>query len=115
MKAIQISSLLIPFLAAGQVAAVINGHCTDPSDGHRPDNGVCVKTSDCTGAGTTIKTGWCPNDPNDVKCCFKAPCYTPGAHSQCMFTDDCSKFGGKTISSKTLLPRKVRSIEPSRR
>ncbi|KAF9555426.1 glycoside hydrolase family 24 protein [Agrocybe pediades] len=65
--------------------AALNGACTV---GSTP--GVCLSTSSCTGSGGTTHSGYCPNDPSDVKCCTK-PC---GSGGTCRFTSSCTT--GKT-------------------
>ncbi|KAH6910431.1 hypothetical protein BKA70DRAFT_1041814, partial [Coprinopsis sp. MPI-PUGE-AT-0042] len=33
--------------------------------------GVCLSTTDCTAGGGEYWSGYCPNDPANVKCCVK--------------------------------------------
>jgi len=73
--------LFLTFISFNVAFAAINGRCSS-------GNGVCVSTSSCTKAGGTYKSGLCPNDPNDVKCCNKS-CKVNGASGTCKFTGDC--------------------------
>ncbi|KAK0667824.1 hypothetical protein QBC41DRAFT_227599 [Cercophora samala] len=72
--------------------AALNGRCTgSEATGEWGSKGICVRTSTCTGAGGAYKTGACPSDPADVKCCLVGrgpsistnPC---GAASWCDWT-----------------------------
>ncbi|KAF9917912.1 hypothetical protein FBU30_000462 [Linnemannia zychae] len=36
--------------------------------------GLCIPTSECTGGGGTYRSGLCPNDPTNVKCCTYGTC-----------------------------------------
>jgi len=47
--------------------ARLNGPC-QLNDGKK---GVCVKISDCTRNDGIYYNGLCPDDPADIKCCFK--------------------------------------------
>ncbi|KAF6759172.1 lysozyme [Ephemerocybe angulata] len=61
--------------------AALNGPCTA--------NGVpgaCLATSTCSGGGGTSVSGFCPNDPADVKCCTK----TCGSGGQCRIASTCT-------------------------
>ncbi|KAF9921397.1 hypothetical protein FBU30_008617 [Linnemannia zychae] len=40
--------------------------------------GLCVPTRTCTADGGSYYSGWCPNDPPDVKCCLYGDCHVPG-------------------------------------
>ncbi|CAI4215923.1 unnamed protein product [Parascedosporium putredinis] len=52
------------------VYAALNGPCTgDEATGEYGTKGTCISTSDCTRSGGHYKSGACPFDPNDVKCC----------------------------------------------
>ncbi|KAJ6464554.1 hypothetical protein C8R45DRAFT_940043 [Mycena sanguinolenta] len=67
--------------------AAVNGPCTSGP-------GVCISTSSCHAGGGVSTTGLCPHDPDDIKCCTKAPC-SPyagegGAGGQCQFTSTCT-------------------------
>ncbi|CAA7265669.1 unnamed protein product [Cyclocybe aegerita] len=72
------------FLAALLSAAVANAAINDPcSVGSIP--GICITTSSCTNAGGTYASGYCPNDPSNVRCCHK----TCGGGGRCRFTSTC--------------------------
>ncbi|KAF9342377.1 hypothetical protein BGX26_007665, partial [Mortierella sp. AD094] len=36
--------------------------------------GSCVSTSSCASSGGTSTAGYCPNDPNNVRCCTYGTC-----------------------------------------
>ncbi|GAQ81688.1 hypothetical protein KFL_000880020 [Klebsormidium nitens] len=73
--------LLLVLLAPTQ--ATLNGQC---SVGSTP--GVCIATADCTSGGGTYASGYCPNDPTDVKCCYKTSC--DSGKGSCKWTSSCS-------------------------
>ncbi|TFK74166.1 glycoside hydrolase family 24 protein [Pluteus cervinus] len=73
---------------AGVAYATVNGPCTA---GSTP--GVCISTSTCSSGGGTSYSGYCPNDPADIKCCAKTSC---GSGGNCRFTSSCSS--GNTAS-----------------
>ncbi|KAL6713718.1 hypothetical protein ACLMJK_008210 [Lecanora helva] len=75
-----VSFLAIPCLVSLTFAA-INGPCS--TDG---TPGVCVKISDCAAADGSFRSGLCPNDPADVKCCIKPEC---GSGGNCRSTSTC--------------------------
>ncbi|KAF9986678.1 hypothetical protein BGZ75_001530 [Mortierella antarctica] len=58
--------------------------------------GTCISTSSCASSGGTSTPGFCPNDPNDVRCCTRASsggqsCRTnDGRSGTCKSTSDCS-------------------------
>ena len=79
---------------SGSVQAALNGPCTV---GSTP--GVCITTATCSSGGGTSASGYCPNDPADVKCCTKAAC---GNGGNCRFTSQCS---GVTVSSMSPPPQ----------
>ncbi|KAJ6464553.1 hypothetical protein C8R45DRAFT_1219987, partial [Mycena sanguinolenta] len=65
--------------------AAVNGPCTSGP-------GVCISTSSCHAGGGVSTTGLCPHDPDDIKCCTKAPC-SPSVFlggGQCQFTNTCT-------------------------
>ncbi|KAF8472843.1 hypothetical protein BDZ91DRAFT_715892 [Kalaharituber pfeilii] len=64
------------------VQAALNGPCIVVNT-----PGVCVATADCTSGGGTYHSGYCPNDPEDVKCCTKTVC---GQNGNCRWTSQCS-------------------------
>ncbi|KAJ9157997.1 hypothetical protein NKR19_g3719 [Coniochaeta hoffmannii] len=51
--------------------ATLNGHCSgSAATGVWKDNGICIKTSTCNSYHGQYKSGACPNDDDDVKCCI---------------------------------------------
>jgi len=85
----RLNFVLLALAALPSVFGAVNGRCSS-------GNGVCVTTQSCTNAGGTYKSGLCPNDPNNVKCCNKPKCVTSdGQVGSCMFTSSCT---GKTYS-----------------
>lgn len=75
-------------------SAALNGHCTgSAATGTWKEYGICIKTSTCDSYDGAYKSGACPNDPADVKCCVIGmgdsvsvnPC---GGSSYCEWTDD---------------------------
>lgn len=80
MSILQVFSILL--LATSTTLATVNGPCTINST-----PGVCISTASCSGAGGSFKSGFCPNDPTDIKCCVKPSC---GSGGNCRFTSQCS-------------------------
>jgi len=78
-------SLLV---AVPSTFAALNGACTN-------HEGICLNTSTCSSYGGKTVTGKCPNDPNNVKCCYNIPCKSGGNTGSCMFKSKCS---GTTVS-----------------
>ncbi|KAL6624040.1 hypothetical protein U3516DRAFT_824088, partial [Neocallimastix sp. 'constans'] len=74
--------LLLVFLEIPWIEGYVNGPCTNSS-------GVCVDSQKCTAAGGTFKSGFCPNDPNNVKCCNKS-CTVKGKTGSCTFKSKCT-------------------------
>lgn len=68
--------------------AALNGPCTASGT-----PGVCITTSSCSSSGGTSFTGFCPNDPANVKCCTKPKCGNGGT---CQFANTCGS--GNTAS-----------------
>lgn len=68
--------------------AALNGPCTASGA-----PGVCITTSSCSSSGGTSFTGFCPNDPANVKCCTKPKC---GSGGTCQFANTCGS--GNTVS-----------------
>lgn len=83
-------ALSVFFVAAGVAQAALNGAC---SVNGTP--GVCLTTSTCTSSGGSYASGYCPNDPTDVKCCYKTSC---GSGGNCRWTSQCST--GNTASGR---------------
>jgi len=77
-----IYQLFLTLILIHAAFAEINGRCSS-------GNGVCVTTANCSKAGGTYKSGLCPNDRNDVKCCNKS-CTVNGKSGECKFTSNCS-------------------------
>lgn len=64
------ASVLLALLPLPALAAV-NGRCTGgQATGAWGDNGICISTSNCRNAGGEYKSGACPNDPDNIKCCL---------------------------------------------
>jgi len=64
------TKLIIAFLVAAMTPsslASLQGGCS----GSYMGVGVCVHTADCTANGGSYISGFCPGDPEDVKCCVK--------------------------------------------
>lgn len=101
------SYYLLPVFPLATLAA-LNGHCTgSKATGDWKDYGICIKTSTCNSFKGAYKSGACPNDVDDVKCCVigmgdsisTEPC---GGASYCEWTSDyCS---GSFKSSKCAFP-----------
>jgi len=85
MKFLAITSLLLSATAQ----AAINGRCNVNGT-----PGVCISTAKCASAGGQSPKGFCPHDPDDIRCCTKTECNS-GAGS-CKWTDQC---GGTPIPS----------------
>lgn len=91
--------------------ATLNGHCSgSAATGVWKDNGICVKTSTCNQYKGQYKSGACPNDADDVKCCIVGfypneetnPC---GVSSVCDWTaNTCS---GYRVAGKSSILRFV--------
>ncbi|KAK0749007.1 hypothetical protein B0T18DRAFT_427205 [Schizothecium vesticola] len=83
--------------------AALNGRCTgSKATGQWKDDGICIKTSTCKKYKGSTKTGACPYDDDDVKCCLIDKCEGGpeeglGPHSFCSWTTDkgslCDDFG----------------------
>ena len=71
--------------------AATNGQCSGRS-------GICIDSSRCSSAGGTTYSGYCPSDPNSIKCCDNIPCKADdGRSGKCVFSSQCS---GTTVSGK---------------
>ena len=81
---------LLTLSAAPTTLAALNGRC-NLADGTA---GVCIHTADCSGGGGTSTSGFCPNDPADVKCCTKN-CSGGGGSGSCKWASTCT---GTTLS-----------------
>ena len=71
--------------------SAVNGPCAGIA------TGVCVSTSKCSGWGGKSVSGYCPYDPNDIKCCVIENC--SGADSFCGWPGDCGGNGGHFLTS----------------
>jgi hypothetical protein len=79
--------------------AALNGRCTgSKATGEWAEHGICIRTSTCSDYNGVYKTGACPNDPDNVKCCIIGvdgsastnPC---GQYSYCDWTShSCSGY-----------------------
>ena len=76
-----LSSSIILFLLPLGLAAV-NGPCSASGT-----PGVCISTASCSSGGGSSQSGFCPNDPGDIKCCTKTQC---GSAGNCRFSSACS-------------------------
>ncbi|KAF7352194.1 putative d-alanyl-d-alanine carboxypeptidase protein [Mycena venus] len=86
MKAL---SFLVFLFSIASTQAAVNGPCT--GSGLTTGTGVCISTSKCTAKGGTVNNGLCPDNPDDIKCCTKAPC-TNASLGGCVFrfTSSCT-------------------------
>ncbi len=75
------STIAAVLLAVSTAQAALNGACTASG---KP--GVCISTNDCTADGGSYVSGACPNDAENIKCCYKS-C---GSGGTCRFTSSCS-------------------------
>ena len=66
-----LSLLLLPLLPL--CLAALNGPCS--IDG---TPGVCVTTTNCAASDGSFRSGFCPNDPENVRCCIKPECGSGG-------------------------------------
>ena len=57
--------------------------------------GVCIDSGKCSSVGGTSYSGYCPSDPNNIKCCDNIPCSANGKSGTCQFS--CS---GESVSGK---------------
>jgi len=104
-----LSTLLIPLLLIPTLTnAALNGRCTgSKATGDWKTKGICVRTSTCSKyKGGTYKSGACPYDPDDVKCCLVDECsgYPDGLlyHSGCEWVGDsiCSEGIGRWLDGE---------------
>ena len=73
-------SFLLPLLPLS--LAALNGPCS--IDG---TPGVCVTTANCAAGDGSFRSGFCPNDPDNVRCCIKPEC---GSGGNCRSTSSCN-------------------------
>ncbi|KAJ3170886.1 hypothetical protein HDU87_008652 [Geranomyces variabilis] len=64
--------------------------------------GTCISTASCKSNGGTSTPGYCPNDPDDIRCCVPATCSADGVSGTCIATGACSASGG--VSTPGLCP-----------
>lgn len=94
-------SLLAAFALVTAATAYIGEICGDSAYNY----GVCEDVSWCTenaatkGEPPNIISGFCPNDPDDVKCCLFPYC---GGSGICVDTStwDCSGAGGRLVPTE---------------
>ncbi|KAL8995922.1 MAG: hypothetical protein Q9169_004458 [Polycauliona sp. 2 TL-2023] len=99
MLALQFLAPLLVILPAS--LAAVNGPCS--IDG---TPGVCVTTSNCAASDGSFRTGFCPNDPTDVKCCIKPEC---GSGGNCRSESTCD---GTTKTGLCPGPASFKCCEP---
>ncbi|KAL8950654.1 MAG: hypothetical protein Q9222_003313 [Ikaeria aurantiellina] len=92
------SLLLLPTL----ILASLNGPCS--IDG---TPGVCITTTSCSSADGSFRSGFCPNDPDNVRCCIKPEC---GSGGKCQPESTCS---GTTRTGLCPGPADFKCCEPS--
>jgi len=93
---------LVTLALAATVRAAVGDACSAAGT-----PGVCLATATCTAGSGTTHTGYCPNDPSDVKCCTKS-CSTGG---QCRLTSSCPS--GNTLSGLCPGPSTVKCCLPA--
>ncbi|KAL8730568.1 MAG: hypothetical protein Q9166_004022 [cf. Caloplaca sp. 2 TL-2023] len=81
--------------------AAVNGPCT--IDG---TPGVCVTTGNCAASDGSFRSGFCPNDPDNVKCCIKPEC---GSGGNCRPESSCD---GTTKTGLCPGPASFKCCEP---
>ncbi|KAI8623448.1 hypothetical protein F5Y19DRAFT_458434 [Xylariaceae sp. FL1651] len=71
----QTVTLLFGAALLSTAAAAVNGRCSGTATGSYLSNGICIDTGTCNSysRGSYI-TGGCPNDPNNIKCCYIQGC-----------------------------------------
>ena len=92
MRLSKASLTILPLLLL-QVQAALN----DPCDAAGIP-GICIKETTCEFTSGTARTGFCPNDPDDVKCCT-TKC-GPSAAGTCQFNSTCAS--GETLTGELL-------------
>jgi len=79
------AKLVLTLLAAlPSTFAAVNGKCSNGK------NGICIATGTCSNYGGTYSSGYCPNDPSNIKCCENIKCKYNGTTGSCKFTDQCN-------------------------
>lgn len=56
--------------------------------------GTCEDVSWCNSKNGTIETGFCPQDPSDVSCCFRPNCNNIAINGWCDLTNVTCTLGG---------------------
>lgn len=70
------------FFILGTALGAVNGPCS--IDG---TPGVCVSSATCSESDGSFRSGFCPGDASDIKCCIKPDC---GSGGNCRWTSQCS-------------------------
>jgi len=52
--------------------------------------GICINKNTCRSYGGTSSRGYCPFDPNNIRCCEDIPCKHNDMNGICKFTSDCN-------------------------
>jgi len=78
---ISMFSLVYLLFALPTVLGALNGACSASGV-----PGICITTTDCSSGGGTSHVGFCPNDPDNVRCCTK----TCGSGGTCRLTSSCT-------------------------
>lgn len=81
--------------------AALNGPCK--IDG---TPGVCITTANCAAGDGSFRSGFCPNDPDNVKCCIKPEC---GSGGNCRPSSSCT---GTTKTGLCPGPAEFKCCEP---
>ncbi|WDK10605.1 hypothetical protein CGRA01v4_01884 [Colletotrichum graminicola] len=68
------ASALNSALSLSGALAAIGSYCKDSKGNY----GTCQKVNKCKSLNGYTKTDLCPNDPDDVKCCFYPDCNSNG-------------------------------------
>ncbi|KAI9841233.1 MAG: hypothetical protein M1837_000898 [Sclerophora amabilis] len=89
-------------LAASTAYAAVNGGCSVSGT-----PGTCISTANCASGGGKSTAGFCPNDPDNIRCCTKTSC---GSGGNCRFTSTCN---GKPRAGLCPGPASFQCCEPS--
>ena len=96
----------IVFLSlSATVLAALDGPCN-----YQGQAGTCIDSGDCAASGGSSVTGFCPDDPVNIKCCLKddtspadpepvstGPCNFQGQTGTCIDVGDCATAGGSHV------------------
>ncbi|KAL8670462.1 MAG: hypothetical protein Q9168_005002 [Polycauliona sp. 1 TL-2023] len=99
MLPLQTLPLILALISAS--LAAVNGPCS--IDG---TPGVCVTTTDCAASDGSFRSGFCPNDATNVKCCIKPEC---GSGGNCRSESTCD---GTTKTGLCPGPASFKCCEP---